>query len=462
MKKVTLVFPRFKYPTGDFSLGIAYVAGYLREQRKDIDISVLDTTFNSSIEYVNEYFKENKPDIVGIYSDTIMFNDAIQVAKSAKNFGAEVIFGGPHPTILPREVIKSEYVNAVCIGEGEEIFKEFVDAFYNGKNYSGIKGICFKKDNEVIKNNPKERFNNLDYLPFPAVDLFDIETYINKFIQLDSYSTNLRGMSLIVSRGCPFKCTYCQPTLNSMFGEKIRIMSPQKVVALLKYFHGKYGIEGFYFQDDTLTVFKKWMIEFCELLKKERLSIIWACNTRADTIDFEVLKIMRSAGCVKIKVGIESINNRIRNEIYKKKISVEQIKALLKYAKELNIQVAGFFMLGAPTETTREVLKTIFFAANSSLSEANFSITTPLPQTGLYNFVKDKGWILPGDFSLFDYYKVKRPKMFKDEINITILKLFKKFAYLFFYLHPKRIISTFKITFSIKGAKKTILKLKRF
>jgi radical SAM superfamily enzyme YgiQ (UPF0313 family) len=460
-KRVVLVFPRFEYPSGDFSIGLAYIAGYIRKNIKDLDISILDTTFNPKLEYVSKFIEEKKPDIVGIYTDTLMFKDSIKVAKIAKKFKANVILGGPHPTIIPDETIKNEFVDSICIGEGEITFKEYIDCYYSDKNFKMVKGIWFKKEGHIIKNEHRDPIQDLDKIPFPAIDLFDIENYINKFVQLDSYSPNLRGISIIVSRGCPFMCSYCQPTLKNMFGTKVRIMSPKKVVDELKEIKKNYRIDAFYFQDDTLTAFKKWVNDFCGLLRKEKLNLVWACNTRADTIDFETLEIMKKAGCIKLKVGIESITDRIRNGIYKKNISVDQIKRLIDYCDRLKIQLTGFFMLGAPTETEKEVIDTIKFAARSKLTEANFSITTPLPETGLYNFVKDRGWTLPNDLNMFDYYQVKRPKMSKNEISIKKLKFYKKLANFYFYLHPRRIFITLRSILSIKGIKKLALKLKR-
>jgi radical SAM superfamily enzyme YgiQ (UPF0313 family) len=193
-------------------------------------------------------------------------------------------------------------------------------------------------------------------------------------------------------------------------------------------------------------------------MKKSNLNLVWACNTRADTSEFEILKLIREAGCVKIKVGIESIHPRIRNGIYQKHVTNKQIKELIKNCKKLDIQLTGFFMLGAPTETKKEVWDTISFAINSDLTEANFSITSPLPATSLYDYVRGHGWALPTDFSGYDYYQVKRPKMSDKEINVNTLKFYKKMANLMFYLHPKRSMNTFK---NLLVLKKTLLKFKR-
>lgn len=457
MKCIYLVFPRFKYPSGDIPLGIAYLASYLKQ--KNIGVSVIDTTFHPSFEYVSEQLKKIKPDIVGIYMGSLMYNDALRVAKIAKENGANVIVGGPHPTILPDTVINSKYVDAICIGEGEITLEEYTLKFYEGKGLDGVKGIWFKKDGKVVKNAPRELFKDLDELPFLSLDLFDMENYIKNWVQLDSYNPHLRGVSLIMSRGCPFNCTYCQPTLKKIFGLKVRTRSAKKIVDELKVLKKKYNLDSFYFQDDTLTVFKDWIKEFCELMIKEKVNMKWACNTRADTTDREMLKLMKRAGLVKVKVGIEAASDRVRNEIYKKGVTLNQIDNFIDEAKKEGLQITGFFMLGAPSETEEEIKKTINFAVHSKLDEANFSITTPLPETALYNMVQDCCTCrLPNKFEDYDYYRVTGLKI--SEVDDKKLNMYKKKAILEFYLHPKRIFNTLKIV--LLSMNKTLLKLKRF
>lgn len=462
MKKITLILPRFKYPSGDYSLGLAYIGSYLKKNIKDLKISLIDATYHPNFKYIKGKLQKFKPDITGIYVDTLMFEDAIKVAKICKEFNINVIFGGPHPTIMPESTIKIKEVDAICIGEGEVPFKEYVEEFYKKKEFKKVRGIWFKKDKKIIKNLPQLVIKKLDKIPFPAIELYEIENYIQNFIQLDSYKPNLRGLGIIASRGCPFQCSYCQPTLKCIFGAKLRIRSPRNVVDEIKIIKKMYKLDAIYFQDDTLTAFKKWMNEFCEILIKEKVGIIWACNTRADTYDLKMLKIMKKAGLVKLKVGIESITDRIRNGIYKKNVSKEQINNLIKDANKVGIQVAGFFMLGAPTETIKEIKDTIKFAVNSNLMEANFSITTPLPKTTLWDLAKEKGWKTPKRFSDYDYYKAVRPSMAKEDIKKDKLERLRKIAVLLFFLHPKRSIKIILSLFTSTGIKRLLLKLKRF
>ncbi len=212
--------------------------------------------------------------------------------------------------------------------------------------------------------------------------------------------------------------------------------------------------------DDTFTAIKAWVIEFCEIVIKENLNMKWIANTRADTYDIEMLKIMKKAGLVKIKVGIESICPRIRNGIFNKNVSYQQITSLINDCTKLGIQVAGFFMIGAPTETKKEIWETIKFALNSRLMEASFSITTPLPQTSLYDMALKNKWDVPDKFEDYDYYSAKG-KENKERINSTSLEMYKKIAYILFYMHPRRILNTLRMSLSINGFKRTLLKLQR-
>lgn len=462
MSNVSLVFPRFKYPSGDFSLGLTYLSAYLKKEIKNIEVDLIDTTFNPTMNYVSDRIKESKPDIVGIYISTLMHKDAMEIAEIAKSHSAFVVAGGPHSSILPQTVINKDCIDVVCIGEGEKTFTQLVKEFYGDGKFEGIEGIWFKKNETIVKNPPSKPIKDLDSLPFPDLDIFDVETYIKNFIQLDSYSTNLRGLSVIVSRGCPFHCSYCQPTLNKIFGKKFRIRSPLNVIKELIKLKKKYNLNAFYFQDDTLTVSKDWLIKFSDLAIAKKLNMVWACNTRADLLNYKTMEKMKQAGLVKLKVGIESVTDRISNGIYQKGIKIEQVNRLILAAKELGIQVAGFFMLGAPTETKNEIFNTIKFAVESDLKEANFAITVPLPETGLFEMANKKGWNLPINYSQYDYYHANRSPITNSDISSKKLELYKRMAYIFFYFHPKRFLHSVKTLIGFNNLKKALQKIKRF
>jgi anaerobic magnesium-protoporphyrin IX monomethyl ester cyclase len=459
-KKVLLVFPRFKYPSGELPTGLATIASYLRQALPDLDLTLLDTSFQPSFDHVEHVLSLAKPDITGIFMDILMATDALRVAQIAKKHGSTVIAGGPHATMMPGEVLSHDCIDAVCIGEGERTLQDYIQTFYEDKCFERVQGIWFKINGNVHKTPPRQFINDIDQLPSPAFDLFDMESYVKNFFQLDSVDPRLRGVSMTVSRGCPYHCTFCQPTVQTIMGKKVRIRKPESVIADIQHLQRQYKIDAFYFADDLIAVVPGWLARFCELLKNENIHLAWACNTRADTMDYKTMKLMKSAGLVKIKVGIESISERIRNGLYNKKIKDSDINRLLDNARKLNIQVKGFFMLGAPTETAEEVWQTITFAVNSSLSEALFSVTTPFPGSRLHEYVVAKGWQLPSRLKDYNYHQVNRPRMSRDEISPLRLAVYKKIANLYFYLHPTRISITLNYFKNLKGIRKIFLKMK--
>ncbi|MFP4040293.1 MAG: B12-binding domain-containing radical SAM protein [Desulfosudaceae bacterium] len=461
MKKTALIFPRFRYPSGELPTGLATMAAYIREEIADIDIIVIDTSFTSSWQHVEAALARFQPDVTGIFMDVLLTTNALKAARLARNHGSLVIAGGPHATMAAADVIREDCLDAVCAGEGEITFKEYLEAFYGDKNFDGIPGLWYKEDGLIRRNPPRPLIADIDSLPSPAFDLFDIKGYMDNFFQLDSCRPDARGISLTVSRGCPYECTFCQPTVRKTLGRKVRIRTPERVIADIRYLQKTYGLNAFFFADDLIAVVPGWLEKFSRELLARKINIAWACNTRADTLDYATMKQMKAAGLVKIKIGIESVTGRIRNGIYHKKISRNDITRLIDQANQLGVQVFGFFMLGAPTETTGEVWRTIRFAARSGLTEALFSITTPFPGSALFDGLVAEGWTPPARLDDYDPNRVKRPPMSKHEISPARLFLLKKIAYFYFYLHPVRLRATLKLTRGHRGLRKLWLKLKR-
>jgi radical SAM superfamily enzyme YgiQ (UPF0313 family) len=440
--RAALVFPRFRYPSGDFGIGLASIGAVLRRDLPHVELALFDTTHRPSHADLDARLAAFAPQICLLYSDTLMFADALRVADACRRLGAHVIAGGPHPTVRPEQTIASGRFDAICIGEGERTASEYVRTFFAGGDLSRVAGTWSRGPRGVVRNEGRPPIDDLDALPFPAVDLYDMPRYLNDFSQLDSFRRGVRGVSVIASRGCPHGCSFCQPTLRRLFGPRVRLRGPENVAAELAALREAYGIEGFYLQDDTITAFPEWVKRFCEALRAAGLGLPWACNTRADSVEKETLRTMRDAGLVKIKVGIEAASARVRNGVYRKGLEGMRLDSFLADCHTLGIQTAGFFMLGAPTETPREVWETIRLAVRSGLAEANFSVATPLPGTDLERFVAERGWPLPVESSEFDYYQARRPRMDPEEIGLRHLACAKHAANLLFYLHPKRLRST--------------------
>jgi len=465
--RVMLIFPRMKYQTGDPPIGMCSIAANLRKNT-NAEISLLDLTFKPSLDYVKKQINSKKPDIVGIYTDTLMFNDFVKVAKIAKKKGIFVFVGGPHPTVMPDTV--KPYCDMIALGEAEETLREFVNKY---PKFESVKGIIYKKSSKYskstkknsskkgavwIRNPPRPSIENLDTIEYPAFDLIEMDEYMARWHPLDAQDPEILGTSIIASRGCPYNCSFCQPTLRALFGDKVRHRSPKHVVGELKQLKKLFNITGFFLQDDTFNINKAWVKEFCSLVKKENL--VWGCNARVNTLkDIDELRMMHDAGLRLVHIGVESGSQRILNDIYRKGIKLSDVPIAINNLKKIGIYSLCFFMLGAPTETKEEIRKTIRFAVSLNATEITATIVTPLPGTKMYDIMKGT-YTLSTDFSQFDYYSTRA---FEDE-NLTFkeLKRYQLELLIRFYVHPKRWSYILKHFTSIKGLKKMVLKIRRF
>jgi len=464
--KVAFVFPRTRYPCGQPPLGILSLAAYLRREVPGVHLEVIDATFAPHPrEMMKRRIEEGNYDIVGVSVMTSMLDEAIYVSQVAHGMrGGDgrrpiVLWGGPHPTVLPESSLAYTCVDMLALGEAEETVRELVE---QDGDPTDVAGLWYKRDGEVVPNPPRMPIHDLGSLPYPARDLIDMETYANMWYSLTAASPDLRGTSVIASRGCPFSCTYCQPTLDRLFGKRLRRRPVPHVIGELRELKDVYRLNAFMLEDDTFIAHNGWAMEFAQALRDSGLGFQWGCNVRADLVvkSPHLLAEMARSGLVQVNMGIESGTQRILDDVYDKRITVEQVHEAAALAKKLRLHVGGYFMLGAPTETRREVMNTISYAAGLPIDEAAFNITTPLPGTYLWD--KTKEWV-GTEWTEFNYYQ--RSVYQSDQvIPGWQLDLYKKWAYLRFYaLTPRRAWHIFKDdVLSVPGLRKLWIRMKRF
>jgi radical SAM superfamily enzyme YgiQ (UPF0313 family) len=452
--KTALVFPRTKYPTGDPPLGVAYLASMVKECTGAPPV-IIDTTFSPDpYAQIKKTLSEEKFDLVGISAMVTMSEQASETAKMAKSANPDsmVIMGGPHPTTLPELALKTKELDAVCIGEGEHTIKDIIKK----GSIENVPGLLYRSG-KGITGDTREPVTNLDTLAFPALDLLPMDDYFKHWFQLDGVENGLKGTTVLATRGCPFKCAYCQPTLDMLFGKKLRKRSPENVINELELRKKEFGITGFIFADDTFIADRKWVKDFCGELTNRETGLKWGCNIRADIVDEELLSAMYEAGLRKTYIGIEVFDDVCRREVFNKNLKRTDVESAVMAAKKLNIRTQGYFMLGAPGEQRKDVWNTVRYAFRLPVDDATFNITTPLPATYLFENNKDKISSRPDEM---DYYK---RYAFKPENKITQswLNKMQKVAYLGFYLRPNRLINQIKSFLSPGGASRFLSKLRR-
>ncbi|MBI2662855.1 radical SAM protein [Candidatus Woesearchaeota archaeon] len=423
-------------------LGITTLAAYLIENK--FNVGIIDPLVEGmSTNNLLNYIEEKKPSIIGFSVLTPTFEKAKDIAREIKKKYPDkiMIIGGHHITIFPKESVTENLFDIFVYGEGEITSLELMN-FLKTNNYDKhkifsetdhlkrINGLIFKENTEIITTSPRELIPDLDMLPFPARHLLKMEEYIPLPIEYK----RLPAINMMVSRGCPFNCTYC--STHGTFGYKLRFRSPEKVIKEIKHIIEKYGAKQISFWDDVLTVNKKWIHQLCDLIIQEKLDIIWNCYAHANTVDDYTLKKMKQAGCFCIWYGIEAGDDFLLKMI-NKGTTLESIKKAVKLTHDNDIEVRGLFMIGLPGETPELAQKTINFAKELNVDYAQFSITTPHVGTKLYDDAHLYG-TLKKDFSRYTQHEaVFVPFGYKNKEEVE--EMCRK-AYRDFYHRPSYLL----------------------
>jgi len=426
-------------------LGLAYIASVLKQ---DHEVKIVDSNIlNYTIEDVKEELRSFYPDVVGITSVTPSIYQAYEVAETAKRVREDctVVLGGPHATFLPRETLKEcKYVDIIVRGEGEETTKELVETIEKGKDLDKVKGITFRKRNEIIDVEPRPFINNIDDIPFPSRDLLSMHRY------------NVNGVkytTMMTSRGCPYQCSFCSS--SRLFGGYWRGRSPENVLEEMKSICEEYDIRNVGFMDDTFTLDQKRAERICDGIIKQGWDISWGASSRVDTLSKKLVEKMKRAGCWILFLGIESGTREILDAV-RKRITIEQVKKAVKIVKDAEIQVLGSFITGFPQDTIGTIKETINFAKSLDIDYAEFSILTPYPGTPIYDYAKENNLLLTENWSK---YTGTEPIIKIDGASEKQLKTLFQKAYINFYLRPSIVLKWLKngqFTFIKSGVKAAI------
>ena len=353
--KVVLINPSSNFLINEKvfpSLGILYLSSYLKKHGYT-DISVIDMNDGKALP------ESMEADVVGFYSNTPQFPTVINLLKEAKIRNnikdALYVLGGPHVSGKPEDAL--DECDVVVVGEGERAFLEVVRRKEKDE-----------KQERVVKY---EYIVDIDQLPFPDRDIIDIKSY--KYYLEGALTT-----TVISSRGCPFGCNFCA---NNAWGKTLRLRSPQNVFDEVKMLHDRYGYSAFMFFDDTMTVDRRRMARICSLLKK--LDIVYRCFIRSDTVDADILRDMRSSGCVEVGVGIESGSQRML-DIANKGETIKKNMDAIKMCHSFDIRVKGFFIIGLPGENKESIQETVEFLEEAQLDDIDVTVYTPYPGSAVY------------------------------------------------------------------------------
>jgi len=432
-------------------LGLAYIASYVRS--KGVNVELLDATaLDIDDEILRYIIKSINPCLVGITSNTSTFGAVINIANIVKDVNPESItlVGGRHATALTEQTLNVKSIDFVGIGEGEvttyELAKLILDnASFDAKNVAGLAWLG--NEHEVCKSNSRQLLNNLDELPYPAYDLLPIEKYR---VSIKWYNRSPVA-TMVTSRGCPYKCTFCD--IQTISGRSVRYRSTENIINEIKSLINNFGTKEILFYDDTFTLNMKRTHEICDAIIAEQLNITWCCLSRVNCVDLELLKKMKKAGCHMISYGLETGSEQMLASV-DKATTLAQAEEAIHLTKQVGIRSTGSFVFGLPGETVETMRETIEWAKKVDPTFAIFFRAIPFVGTPLHTYLVNEGLYSNSDnwenyLQTFTAPAYEIPTISSTEVMLNMENAWKEF-----YLRPSKIIEIIQFMtswYKIKG-----------
>lgn len=379
-------------------------------------------------EHLKNDIRDFQPDGLILSITTPTLADDVKAAAIAKEIKPDIVTAakGAHFNHLDRQALELyPQLDAVLRGEYEKTARELA----SGAPWPEIHGIAYRDGAEYIRNPDRGFIQDIDNIPFPARGLIDNSIYIRP-------DTGEPQTTIVTSRGCPFPCVYCLAPKVS--GVIIRTRSPQNVIAELKECVEKHGIRNFLFRSDLFTAKKKWVVELCQSIREEGLDIEWSCNSRVDTIEEDMLREMKQAGCWLIAFGVEHGDPKML-ELMRKQLKYEKIEPAIRACRKVGIRSSVYFLIGLPWENRDTFEKTKSFARQLDPDFVEFFYTYPFYGTEYYDIAVQEGLLQEGELPHVGYNGPAIPTKY---MSLDELRPLRKEALRSFYLRPGYIMRT--------------------
>jgi anaerobic magnesium-protoporphyrin IX monomethyl ester cyclase len=434
-------------------LGTLYAASYLREN--GYKVGVFDANLLDDPKTIQPYLEQQQPKTFVLYDDgfnyltkmclTTMRDAAFEMIKIAKKLNCNIIVCSSDSTDHYEKYLTAG-ADYIIQGEGEISLKELIDALNTNEDTRNIKGLVFKQDGKIIKNQKHPVLRNLDELPMPAWDLIDINPYKEIWASGGKEFT----LNIATTRGCPFKCNWCA---KPIYGNRYNSHSPEYITKHIKYLSDTYGVNRFWMCDDIFGLKPNWVQKFNKELKRNKLSISYYIQSRVDLLLKEdTIEVLAESGLEEVWVGAESGSQAILDAM-DKDTKVEQIYEATRLLKDKNVRVAFFIQFGYLEETKEDIDQTIKMIKELLPDDIGVSVSYPLPGTTFYEKVKDQlhlkaNWkdsddltmLFKGSYSSTFYKKLQRyvHKEYRKSQGYSNLKNFnfselKSILKLFYY-----------------------------
>ncbi len=443
-------------------LGALYVLSYAEKKHPHHRYHFIDC-IGEQIDYpeLEMKLKQFQPDVVGITSFTISLVDVLLVARTIRKFfpNAHLCLGGHHPTAFPYEAALLSEFDSIVVGEGEYAFADLIDCVEKKEDFADILGVYTSQS--ILRFRDKEfkdrRFLNHVMVPPAYVDEIDMLPVPNrKYLEHINYQSivGLTGKlaTIISSRGCPYKCTFCDVPYKKYRERNIELVMDEIEHCL------SLGYEEFHFYDDLFNMTAKKIVDFCEALERRKLKIVWDFRGRVNTVTEESLRRAKALGLRMISFGVET-GDDAGLRILRKGTRTEQVSRTFAWCRQLGIKTVADFMIGLPHEKTEEdIMSNIDYLISLKPDYAQINILNLYPHTQVFNQAIQKGLEREGRWEAFSLnptasFKVGHWTEFLTEEQLV--QIHRK-AYRKFYFRPTYIWNSVLQTSSMHELKSKV------
>ncbi|MBN1434299.1 cobalamin-dependent protein [Candidatus Fermentibacterales bacterium] len=415
--------------------GLLYVASALREAGHAVRF--LEGFFYSNDE-MRRMIADFGADALGIYVISLLWDNARSLLEAVRKDSPSVFtfIGGHGASAMPERMLQEcPSLDAVVVGEGEVTSVELLEAAERGAGPSKVRGVFYRDDSgEIRASAPRPLLHDISSLPFPAVDLCEMSRYYPSFEQVST----VPAVQMLASRGCTGTCLYCY----KMYGRKIRLRDPVRVVDEMEHYVRSYGAREIKFWDEHFTYSHEHVRRICDEITKRGLSVRWWVSCRADSVDKRILRTMKEAGCWCINFGVESGVQKNLDTLRKRE-TLERIRLAIRMAHSVGLKTHSTYIFGIPGETYREGLETIRFALELGSFTVEFFPFTPFPGTPAYKGIQ-RGEFGRMSVDLRDQgMLLDRPCFVPFTMTADEIMKLRRLAYVRYFLRPGFLVYRF-------------------
>ena len=363
-------------------MGPMYISALLKEHGHDCRLIIVSQC-PDYLQRIADY----DPGLVAFSTMTGPHRWVLKTAGEIKRqLNKSVILGGPHATFFP-EIIEEPCVDMVCVGEGEFALLELADRLDRGDNISDIRNLWVKSDHsEIIKNDLRPLIDNLDALPFPDRTLYDDCTLLR----------SVPAMKFLTGRGCPYRCSFCFNhrfnELHRGLGKIVRKRGIDSLIKEIKATADAYNLRLIRFPDDTFTIHKEWLLEFLARYKSE-VNLPFTGLARANELDEAVIQMLKSSGCLNVFFGVETGDERLRNQVLKKHLTDKQLLEAANSLRKYGVRFGTYNMFGLPHESLDKSFLTIEFNQKLKPDYTINNLFQPYPKTEIADYAVSHGFL---------------------------------------------------------------------